>query len=189
MTFDEWGEHFLSHGPSVGEAMTSATLLDEEGREVQLANLWDGRPAVLVSASLTCPIARTRIPKLTALLERHGDQLGRGVLYCKEAHPKIDPAPHAGKEWITADNEREGILHRQPTKVSERLELAVLMRRGWTPEYHYFVDGMDDALYEGFGTASCMGILIDQKGIVRAKQGWLLPEELAASAEDLLEND
>jgi len=185
-TFDEWRELFGKQGPQVGDAMPSARLVDQSGDEVALESLWEGRPAVLVSASLTCPVARSRIPELTKLIADRGEAVGRGILYTKEAHPKIDKAPHADGEWLTTANERDGILHRQPRELEARLELARTMRDGWTPGYLYFVDAMDDALYEAFGTAPCTAVLVDAEGVVRVRQGWLEPVELAAALSELL---
>lgn len=186
MTFDEWGEHFMAHPPQAGTTVPNAQLMDETGREAELSSLWSEQPAVLVTASLTCPIARSRIPELSSLIANLGDHVARGVLYTKEAHPKRDRSPHADGEWVTPANEREGILHRQPTNVGERLALARTMRAGWTPGYRYFVDRMDDELYERWGTVPCMGLLIDTDGVVRAKQGWLVPTELDAALRELL---
>ncbi len=186
MKFEEWGAFFAKHGPQVGDPMPAPTLVNEAGEARPLSELWEDRPTVLVSASLTCPVARERIPDLAARIDGLGDRIGRGVLYTKEAHPKIDKAPHAEGEWLTDANVREGILHRQPTDIEERLALAALLIDGWTRGFAHYIDGMDDGLYELFGTAPCMGLLIDAEGVIRVKQGWLEPDAMAAALSEHL---
>lgn len=184
MNFDEWGEYFATHGAQPGEQMRDASLHDLEGEPLLLSSLWSERPLVLVTASLTCPIARSRLPALTAALEPCGDRVTRAVLYCREAHPKGDPAPHSesGEEWLTDANVEEGILHRQPREFAERAELARQFQQGWAPGFTHIVDGLDDEMYRYLGTASCAGLLIDSGGVVRVKQGWLEPNDLAGQA-------
>ena len=186
MNFDEWGAFFARHGPQASEPMVHADLVALDGSSVQLSDLWSDRPAVLVSASLTCPIARGRIPELAELLEPLGSAVALGVLYTKEAHPVKDKAPHADGEWVTEPNEKAGILHRQPTTIAARLELASILYDGWTSRFRHFVDGMDDAVYDIFGTAANMGLLVDRDGTVHLHQGWLDPAAMAAAAAELV---
>ncbi len=184
MNFDEWGEYFAAHGAQPGEQMRDASLHDLDGAPLQLSTLWSERPLVLVTASLTCPIARSRLPELATALKPCGDRIARAVLYCREAHPKGDPAPHeeSGKEWVTDANVEAGILHRQPRELAERTELARQFHRRWAPGFTHIVDGLDDEMYRYLGTASCAGLLIDRGGVVRVKQGWLVPTQLAEHA-------
>jgi hypothetical protein len=186
MNFDEWGTFFARHGPQAGEPMVNADLVALDGSSVQLSDLWSDRPAVLVSASLTCPVARGRIPELAELLEPLGSAVSRGVLYTKEAHPVKDKAPHADGEWVTEPNEKAGILHRQPTTIAARLELASMLHDGWTSSFRHFVDGMDEGVYDLFGTAPNMGLLVDRDGTIHLHQGWLDPAAMAAAAAELV---
>ena len=186
MNFDELGAFFARHGPQAGEPMVDADLVALDGSSVRLSDLWSDRPAVLVSASVTCPIARQRTPELAELLKPLGSAVSRGVLYTKEAHPVKDKAPHADGEWVTEPNEKAGILHRQPTTIAARLELGSMLHDGWTSSFPHFVDGMDDAVYDLFGTAANMGLLIDRDGMVHLHQGWLEPAAMAAAAAELV---
>ena len=185
MNFDEWGDYFAAHGAQPGEQMRDALLHDLDGAPLRLSTLWSERPLVLVTASLTCPIARMRVPELAAVLEPCGDHVARAVLYCREAHPKGDPSPHAdkpGEEWLTDANIEEGILHRQPRGLGERTELARQFQKSWAPGFTLIVDRLDDEMYRYLGTASCAGLLIDKSGVVHVKHGWLEPIQLAEHA-------
>jgi hypothetical protein len=166
--------------------MVNADLVALDGSSVQLSDLWSEGPAVLVSASLTCPIARGRIPELAKLLEPMGSSVSCGVLYTKEAHPVKDKAPHADGEWVTEPNETAGILHRQPTTMATRLKLASMLHDGWTSSFRHFVDRMDDAAYNLFGTAANLALLVDRDGTVLLRQGWLDPAAMAAATAELV---
>ena len=184
MTDEEWGRWFAAHGPAVGEPMIDPELHDLDGNPVRLSLSWRERPAILVTASLTCPVARHQAPALDEMLRttRNGCDRDliptRTIIYCHEAHPVGSPAPHGeGHEWVTPQNRIAGILHHQPERLEQRLELARRLRDQWLPEWRFVVDGMDNEVYRTFGTASCMGIVVDRDRIVRAKQGWLDPGE------------
>jgi hypothetical protein len=60
------------------------------------------------------------------------------------------------------------------------------MHDGWTGGFLHLIDGMDDALYDLFGTAPCTGLLIDTHGVIQLRQGWLEPPEMAAALRNLL---
>ena len=187
-TFEEWRTFFAAHGPRVGAPMPEIEVVDMDGEPASLSALWHNRPAVLVTASLTCPVARRRIPPLAEALAPYREALGRGVLYTREAHPVVDKAPHADGEWLTDANKEAGILHRQPTTIVDRLRLAELMRAQWTTGFAHFVDTMDDTFYDLFGTAPCMGLLIDSTGTVQLHQGWLEPDEMRDGVDAILKN-
>ena len=186
--FEQWREHFAAHGPGVGDAMVDAELTDPRGTTHRLAESWADSPALFLSASLTCPIARTRIPELQTQLGDDASRIQQVVLYTREAHPRVDPAPHSigGREWLTQANIDEGILVRQPYDVQSRRDLARRFQDGWATELSVLADSMDDALYHRFGTAPCMAVLVGRDGRVVAKQGWLEPAAMAAEVRKLL---
>lgn len=197
MNDQEWEKWFEEHGPAVGDPMLDATLVRLDGTEAHLSELWRDRPAIITTASLTCPIARDRAPRVDRLLSaaetaspRTENGAARGVIYCREAHPVGSPAPHGeGREWVTPANRWAGILHTQPQTLEERLALAKLLHRNWLPDWEFLVDRMDDTVYETLGTASCMGFVVDRNGIVRAKHGWLDPGASVRLVRQLTERD
>ena len=138
---------------------------------------------VLVTASLTCPIARARIGGLQRIARELGDGINAVVLYTVDAHPKIDHAPHRpGEEWLTPDNEREGILHRQPTTLAERRELAQLFRADYAPELPVYLDDLDNTRWHQLGTGACLGLLVRVGGQVALKQGWFEVDAMLTAA-------
>lgn len=200
MTFEQWGDWFAAQGPGVGEAMIDAELYTLHGDKTRLSSAWREGPAIICTASLTCPVARHSIPELDVRIRQaedrrpiseqtSGGQPARVVVYCREAHPVGSPAPHGnGGEWITPANEASGILHRQPSSIEERISLARRLHDWLLPSWQFLVDGMDNRVYETFGTASCMAIVVDRQGVIRSKQGWLDPEEALRHALILLQS-
>ena len=191
----EWGIWFESHGPASGKKMIDPELTDLDGISTRLSDLWKNGPAIITTASLTCPIVRRRIPEIQELLLSAGDsdasrfnQISRGVIYCKEAHPVGSPAPHGeGREWITPANMTSGILHRQPQTMQERLALARIFKQNLMPQWIVLVDDMNNTTYDQLGTASCMGFVVDRNGIVRGKYGWIDPRPMVGLALQLLD--
>lgn len=55
-----------------------------------LSTLWKDKPAVLVTASVTCPISVGSCPSLKPLSLAHSNDVNVGILYVKEAHPSED---------------------------------------------------------------------------------------------------
>ncbi len=180
--FGEWGDFFLQSGTSEGEPLPNFTFSDLDGNEHSIKSLLK-KPLILVTSSLTCPVARSRVPELSALVEGLGDSVRRIIIYTREAHPVVDPAPHAdGKEWVTDANRSERILHRQPRDLERRMALARKFADGWAEGFEVLVDGMENTFYNHMGTAPCMGILLGTDGVVLKKYGWLESEALAADA-------
>lgn len=172
-SYEEWGAHFQASGVDVGQPMPAFTVSDLHGAPVPLGSRWAHRPLVLFTASLTCPIARGRLPQMAAHIADLEGRISRVVVYTREAHPQHDPAPHAdGVEWLTPANERDGILVRQPTDDAARRALAKRFAEAYADGFEVLVDGLDDAFYRHFGTAPSMGLLIGTDGAVRVKEGW-----------------
>lgn len=71
MTDEEWGRWFAAHGPGVGEPMIDPELYDLDGNPVRLSLSWRERPAILVTASLTCPVARHQGRRSTTCFVPH----------------------------------------------------------------------------------------------------------------------
>src|SRR5687767_14148748 len=88
------GHGFERQGVQIGQVVDDLIIYTLEGKEFQLGDLWKERPALIVSASLTCPIARNRCGDLRPIIEAHGKQLNVVVLYTIEAHPKGSESPY-----------------------------------------------------------------------------------------------
>jgi hypothetical protein len=108
---------FESRGVQPGEPLPALPVVDLDGAPVNLANLQAGRPMALVTASLTCNVARSRQPRVDAIAEEFRGRAAVNLLY---------------------NNRRDGVLVRQPVTLGERLALARPGRLptsacSWTP--------------------------------------------------------
>ena len=176
-----------TQGVQVGEHVDDLSIYSLEGKGTRLSKLWKNRPVLLVTASLTCPIARGSCPHLQSIIDANDPEVRVVLLYTIEADPQTDASPYSpGREWITPENERSNILHRQPKTLEDRLLLANAMNDRLKSLAPMFVDGMDNAVWKSLGGGPNMALLIDTSGRVVAKQGWLDVGEMAKSVDALL---
>lgn len=74
-------------GPDVGDTLRDAELETLDGRTVRLSDFLDGKPFVLETGSLTCPMYGNSAPVMQALADKHGETFNFAVMYVREAHP------------------------------------------------------------------------------------------------------
>ena len=180
---------FERNGVQIGEKAPDVKVFDLEGQPTQLASSWKEKPALIVTASLTCPISRNKCPDLKPLVEEFGDRINIVILYTIEAHPQGDDSPYrpGEGEWVTPMNQKEGILHRQPTALDERLKLARDLNQRFGKFAPMLVDDMDNTAWTKLGAGPNMALLIRADGLVEAKHGWLDAKKMKGSIEKLLQ--
>lgn len=182
-------EQWQRNGVQVGGHIDDLSIYSLEGKGTRLGKLWKDRPVLLITASLTSPIARGSCPHLQSIIDAHGPEVRVVLLYTIEAHPRTDASPYSpGREWVTAENERSNILHRQPKSLEDRLSLANAMNDRLKSVAPMFVDGMDNAAWRSLGGGPNMALLIDAGGVVIAKQAWLDVDAMSKSVDALLKD-
>jgi ankyrin repeat protein len=164
--------NFEKTGPQVGEQVPDLRLHTLKEDEQRLSDAWHGGPALLVTSSLTCPKSRSRWPELKELVDRYEGKVNVVVIYVIEAHPVGSACPYKEVEDITPENERDGILRRQPKTLEDRLELAQEFKRLLRIHTPIYVDNLKDEAWKGLGAAPNLALLVDQKGMVVARSGW-----------------
>jgi len=164
--------NFEKVGPQVGDQLPALDLRTVAGQVQRLDDAWRGGPALLVTSSLTCPKSRSRWPELKAVAERYGDRLNVVIVYVIEAHPVGSVCPYKGVEDVTPENERDGILRRQPTTLEERLDLAQEFKRYLRVSTPIYVDTTSDQAWRAFGAAPNIALLVETGGIVVARESW-----------------
>ncbi len=176
-------------GPEEGESAPDFILKDLQGREIGLKQFKKKRPVLLVTGSYSCPVYRRQAAALNHLHEKYHEQVAFFVLYTVEAHPVTDPSPYRGKEWVTPQNVREGILLRQPTSYSERATLASRCQADLRSSVPVLVDEMDNSVWTRYGKAPNAAYLIDYEGNIRLRQGWFEPGRLEEVLLKLLQEE
>lgn len=170
--FEQARALFAGRGVQPGQALPPLRVYDLDGAPVDLAALRAGRPLVVVTASLTCNVARRQQPVVDALRQRWSGRAAVVVVYTIEAHPAGDPCPYTGEPWVPPANERDDVLVRQPTTMAERLVLARRYAADWARGTTVLVDAPDDAAWHALGQAPHLGLLVGADGVVCLRQGW-----------------
>ena len=110
-----------------GDLLPDDSLLNPDGKEVSLRTLADGRPVVLVTGSISCPLTVSVLPDLNQLETRYRDRVQFVLLQVREAHP--------------------GEAINQPHILQEKLDHARLMRDVHGVRWPVLVDDVDGSLH------------------------------------------
>jgi hypothetical protein len=193
----ETREDFESQGLLPGERVEKLRVMNMEGEDMELAALWEEKPTLLVTASLTCGRARERQEWVERLAEKYGDDLNVAVLYTVEAHPVRDPSPYAEYSPELEDPSRPGerargavragLPRRQPTTVEERRALAEEFKELAGVSVPLLLDRMDNEAWKAFGGGPNVGLLVRPDGTIEVKHGWFDGETMDRSIEYFLE--
>lgn len=166
------------------------------GQAVPLSAVLDGKPTLLVGASLTCPVARERQSWVDRIAREFAGRLNVAVVYTLEAHPWTDPSPYAqytpelenperpGER--VGGNDKAGLLRRQPTNLEERKRLAEEYRQILDVGVTIVLDGMSNPAWKELGGGPNVGVLLRPDGTVAVKHGWFDGETMRRSIEYFL---
>jgi hypothetical protein len=75
---DAAGADFEQQGVVAGQAIPDLEVVTLEGKPTRLSTLWQEKPTLLVTASLTCGRARERQPWVTDVAKKYADRR-RGI--------------------------------------------------------------------------------------------------------------
>ena len=173
---EDWGmtPPDMFGGPEQGQA-PNFVLQALGGETVELDAVVGEQPVVLEFGSYTCPVFRKKHPAMEELYAQYGDRAAFFTVYVIEPHPQDDPSPYTGEEWLTRDNQREGILYQQPTTEVARRAVATAARDGMNIQIPIVVDNMQNTTWEAYGSAPNAAYLIGTDGRVKLRQGWFKP--------------
>jgi hypothetical protein len=167
---------FNSYGYNAGDTIPDFTLYTKDGKAVNIkSELEKGKPVLLVSGSYTCPIFRRKTGNLNQFNTDFGNRITPFIIYVVEAHPITDVSPYTespGSVWVTADNENEGVLRRQPKTYGERRMIVqeVLNNKVIIPQI--LIDGPCNNWWTHFGPGAVLAYLINTDGVIIARESW-----------------
>ena len=118
---------FSSDSLKPGQVLRDRTLARSDGEEISLRQLSDGRPIVLVTGSLTCPLTISTLPLFGELNRLYGDRVAFAFIYTREAHP----------------GENVG----QPASLAEKVEHAHMLKEIHGVDWPVLVDDLDGTLH------------------------------------------
>jgi hypothetical protein len=163
---------FYTSGYAVGSTVADFKLYGISGDSLVLSQaLGSGKPVLLVSGSLTCPIFRNKLSVLNQVVSAYAGLLDVYVIYTLEAHP-TDTSVYFGYINITSQNQTDGILFASPNTYGERKALADTLVQNYSLSAPLFLDGPCNPWWRNFGPAPNNAYVIRPNGTVAIQHGW-----------------
>lgn len=160
----------VKQDPTVGFNLKDIEVFTLNGKSTKLSKLWQEKPVLIITGSLSCPFTRKSLKPSYKLVEKFSDDFHIAMLYVIEAHPKGDISPYSGDEWIPRENFRDNILIAQPRNLSERTDRANELNQLLNLKLPVFIDDMENQNWTALGKFPNAGILINTQGQVIYKQ-------------------
>ncbi|EHB56044.1 alkyl hydroperoxide reductase/ Thiol specific antioxidant/ Mal allergen [Mycolicibacterium rhodesiae JS60] len=157
--------------PAPGDVIPNFSVTTTDGITIDNASLRrDGRPALIVFGSLTCPVTESAGDGLRELAHRYGDRVRFILINVREAHPGAStPQPQTG---------RQKAEHAARLKEHHRLPFEVA------------ADDLDGTLHRAVGPRPSSAYLVDPSGRIIFRAQWsnvtpAIEEAVAAAAAGL----
>ena len=146
-------------GPSVGQPAPDFKLAPVgSGAPIELRGLRKVKPVLIVFGSYTCPKLRASAPALEELHGRYGQKIGFVFIYIREAH--------AGADWQSTINQREGVQLAEARTPEEKQEHAALCIRKVKFSFPAAIDGLDNRVEALYGAWPSRAFLVGTDGKV-----------------------
>lgn len=110
------------------------------------------RPVLLVFGSRTCPVTRSGLPRIDALLDVYGDRVRFVLVQTREAHP--------------------GDVLTQPGTLAAKTAHAAAMREDLGVRHEVAVDDVDGTLHRALGPKPNSAYVLTPDGTISARIHW-----------------
>lgn len=184
--YRELGERAL-HANRVGDTLPELSVHDLNGQLLPLKRSWKEKPTLLVTMSLSCGQTRRHALAIERISRRFRSVIQTAIIYVVEAHPNDTASPYTEHVWVTALNEIDRIRCNQTRTVSERIRFARELKQRFRLSSTILIDPMDNPVWQAFGRAPNVAILMDSNGRIVARQGWFEPTEMSREIVSLVE--
>ena len=154
--------------PTVGMDAPEFHLQSLGGAMVDLDKL-HGRVVVLEFGSGSSPTFRDHVAAMEKLYQLYGSRCSMMIVYTHEAHP-------AEASGVTDQN--DGITIPQAADFSGRRSAAEKMHTALHVTIPILIDGMDDAVTDGYGGFPNATVVIGKEGKIVGRQQWNDPSGL-----------
>lgn len=179
---------FDTSGYDIGETVNDFTLFDLNGNAFQLSSaLALGKPVLLITGSLTCPIFRNELLRINSVFTTYAADVTTAIIYALEAHP-TDTSPYSSTVNITNQNINQGVLYSQPTTYLERKALVDTLMQTMVVVPPVYIDGPCNEWWHKYGPAPQNAYLVDTNGKVIVKHGWFdqFPQDIYCDIDSAL---
>jgi hypothetical protein len=106
---------FSADALAYGDVLHDQRVVDDQGRETTLRAHAAGRPLVIATGSVSCPLTISTMSTIEALYKAHGGELAFALIYAREAHPgERIPQPQTIEDKIA---HARNLQHRMGTTV------------------------------------------------------------------------
>jgi hypothetical protein len=146
--------------------LTFEEMPDSNGSVVRLVGT--GRPLLLVTGSMTCPMTASAMPGLLDLHHEFGDRVDFALLSAREAHP--------------------GEHYPQPKSQAEVRERASELRDFYGVPFAVLVDDVNGALHRRLDSKPNAAFLFDRAGTLEFRALWSSDERHLRAAVDGVAN-
>ena len=168
-----------------GDRGVDVTLRDLDGAPVTIGSLLSaGKPVLITTASVTCPVFQERHPALQKTIAAYQDRVTFATVYQIEAHPKgPDVGPYKGQV-----SEHEYSDRGQANTLAARTANAREVRT--VPGERLLVDdlspGNENPFWCTWGTCANCAYLLKTDGTLAAVHEWYDPATMEASLASLV---
>jgi len=163
---------FFTSGYAVGATVSDFKLYKINGDSVTLSQvLGGGKPVLLVSGSLTCPVFRNKLADIQQVATAYAGLLEVFIVYTIEAHP-TDTSVYYGYINTTSQNQTDGILFPSPLNYGQRVALADTLIQKYGVSVPVLIDGTCNEWWKHYGPAPNNAYVIRPNGTVAIHHGW-----------------
>jgi hypothetical protein len=149
-----------------GDVLALEEMPDSDGSAIRLVGT--GRPLLLVTGSMTCPMTASAMPQVLALHREFGDRVDFALLSAREAHP--------------------GENHPQPKSDADVRERASELRDFYGVPFAVLVDDVNGSLHRRLDSKPNAAFLFDRAGILVFRALWSSDERAVRAGLEAVAN-
>ena len=135
---------FSSESLKPGQLLPDRMPVGADGEEISLRDLSSGRPMVLITGSVTCPLSISVLSRFRQLNQQYGQRLAFAFIYTREAHP--------------------GERIEQPSTMAAKREHARLLTELYGVDWPVLVDDLDGTVHRLLDTKQNSVHILDSDG-------------------------
>lgn len=168
-----------------GQPAADVTLRGLDGEPVTVASLLAaGKPVLLTTASVTCPVFQERHTPLQRTIRKYADHVTFATVYLIEAHPAApDPGPYKGRASVHEYSDRRQAMTLQ-ARIANARELDTVP--GELMVVDDLTPGNENPFWCTYGTCANCAFLIGLDGKLAAVHEWYDPPTMEQSIEQLI---
>ena len=152
-----------------GQRLPDLPVMMSDGRSTSLYQLADGKPLLLVTGSITCPMTVSSIDELNELQAELADKINVVLVYVREAHP--------------------GENFPQPHSLEEKTDNANKFRRDYDIRFPSIVDDLDGQLHQWLDVLPNSAHLMGTGGEILTQSLWMGDGEWLEDVRALVASD